>query len=429
MRHLSHAILPTSLPTSGPTTTIPSIRPPFSNAHHFNHQPMVAAALRLPFPDMTGVKTCSRLSTVVTLLVAAGLYIHLTIHLAACRRKSLSLQQANTRHRYQLTAPAAPVNPPHRVPDPQSRTLVNAPITDAAQAEATQSNLPKTNVNQTNKPSRHTDRLARLTDDRELKNMLRDADTMMYFSDAAVVLMSVAKAGSSTTLTLLYTAATNNQWDRKTCGDIHNRASACWQPIAQPISSLPPDRQRDILTSDRILRVAIQRQPYDRLLSAYKSKYTCEAARFHTHVPNRDKIVPRLREQLQLPSAKSCMTVSEFAHVLDVARENVGRTDGFPTQFYYLDNHIRPTRYFFDRVDYDIVLDVADLSDERKMHAVLKRFPFAGNPLGKRFDSGDERLFVPKEAERSIRAFAALSEVATLKYIYDDVDGDDLVHR
>lgn len=242
---------------------------------------------------------------------------------------------------------------------------------------------------------------------------------LTYVHPANMVTVTMAKAGSSMIWNWIYTGLTGRDWNNTECSNVHDRFGPCWKDLATPLINLPVEKRWQVLQSKHTLRVAIQREPYARLISAYKSKYTCETERFNTD-KGRLVIVPMLRRQLNLSEGEPCMTVSEFADALDVARLNVG-TEGFPLrQMHKIENHIRPQEYFFDEIDYDLIIDVHDLSVPERIAAVNERLPFKDSMKEShrgRYASGDAELFIPEKAAISLHAFAALSKHVPEKYI------------
>lgn len=286
-------------------------------------------------------------------------------------------------------------------------------------ADTNETEMPRAMVTRLKAPEEvESTRMYNISNTTRLKYMTESSEGMLYVPAARMMLMTMAKAGTSTTLMVVYQAAAGRLWNSTECGEIHDKTSACWQGHAMRVSSLSERQQWSVLTSNDTLRIAIQREPYQRLISAYKSIYSCDVERFRTHVPSRNLIVPGMRKRLHLAEERTCMNVSEFGHMLDVARENVGKPT-YPREFRFLDNHIRPQEFFFDEIDYQYVFDVSDLSDASKLDIITSRLPYKvrmGNQFVSRFSSGDEALVISDEDARSINAFARISKQGALKY-------------
>lgn len=54
-----------------------------------------------------------------------------------------------------------------------------------------------------------------------------------------------------------------NMWKTTDCGNVHNLSYICWKDSAIPLKNLPGQKQWHVQTSKDILRVAIQRHPYE----------------------------------------------------------------------------------------------------------------------------------------------------------------------
>lgn len=116
-----------------------------------------------------------------------------------------------------------------------------------------------------------------------------------------------------------------------------------------------------------------------------------------------------------------CMNVSEFAVGLDRLRENVGKPALLPN-FRRLDNHIIPQDYYFDEIDYHLVLDIEDWEDHVKTAPILDRLPYADvvrnhQRITHMHSSGENVLLIPDKAALSIHRFAVLSKPGQLKYM------------
>ncbi|KAI0566310.1 hypothetical protein FGB62_10g32 [Gracilaria domingensis] len=125
-------------------------------------------------------------------------------------------------------------------------------------------------------------------------------------------------------------------------------------------------------------------------------------------------MVPELRRLASLPPTNQpCMNVSEFALALSRVQE---RAD-FDLQ--KLDVHIRPQRLYHDAVPYDLVLDIADLSNVSAISPIIRRLPFGAlvrAGITHRHASGSYELLVPERAVKLLLRFAAESETLPVKY-------------
>lgn len=257
----------------------------------------------------------------------------------------------------------------------------------------------------------------------QLAQITNNNRNLVYLHKADILLMTMAKAGTSTTWHWLYPGITGKKaWDTPACKTyVHDMRSPCWQGHASFVYMLDENEQRRILnTSNTTLRVAIQRNPYERIISSFKSKFTCEHERFGTDLHNRETMVPQLRRRCGMPTRPTtCMNVSEFAETLDSCRRNVGK-EGYISSLRLLDVHIRPQQFFFDTIHYDMIIDVADLSDLNVVMPLIQRAQFKDavkNGPRVRHSSGDDQLFIPERAGAMLFAYASESNPGRLRYL------------
>lgn len=240
---------------------------------------------------------------------------------------------------------------------------------------------------------------------------------LIYLPTADVLLMTVAKGGSSTTWHWVYAGLTGRKnFNRTACEARYAQdfESPCWAGHVVLLSKLPLDQARAALTGPTTLRIAVQRNPFERLLSSFKSKFACDDAGFGTDLDTRGYIVPMLLRHAGEPPGPKCLTVTQFANALEAAAARVSEGKMPPVGLRSLDVHVRPSRYFFDEVPWDLVLDTRDLSNSTILRPLVQRMPFGesvkGGPV-KRHSSKPAELVLPKDAERKLRHFSLLSEV------------------
>lgn len=252
-----------------------------------------------------------------------------------------------------------------------------------------------------------------------------------------IILVTMPKSGTTTTFNWLYPGVSGKpSWDSAICKAIAQEIrSSCWKPYASYLYDLPIKHQIELLThvsnsqslnirkATQTLRVAIQRNPYDRLVSSFKSKFTCGTGiEFNTDLYDRRKLVPSLRRRCKVPSPPRdsefsyCVNISEFAMVLDQCRT---RKD---VHVENLDQHIRPQQFFFNEIDYDMVIDVTDLSDASILKPIIDRIPkqnrfLVENGAPHLRSSGTEQLNIPEKAARMLHSFALQSFPGKYKYL------------
>lgn len=262
----------------------------------------------------------------------------------------------------------------------------------------------------------------RAPNDTQISAAVSDNINLVFFPPPVNVLfMTMPKAGTSTLWHWLYPGVTGAKaWDSSKCrSHVHDMGSSCWAGHASYLHRLALPEQKAILSSPAVLRVAIQRDPFDRLVSSYKSKFTCDADAYGTDVGDRANLVPTLRRRCGL-GPEPCLNITGFAHTLDACRRGEGRLSSLPS-LDVLDVHIRPQRFFFDVINYDMVIDVAHLSDDRVMKPIFDRLPYRERvspvpPMRHQSVRGGT-LDIPEEAAGMLFQFAALSKAGTHRYM------------
>lgn len=240
---------------------------------------------------------------------------------------------------------------------------------------------------------------------------------LTYVYPIDTVFTTMAKSGSSTTWRMIFMGLTGRSWNKVECGNPQNKLSPCWRPYLSRVKYLPEEEQFRVLTSNKTLRVAIQREPFPRLVSAFKNKLACDAKMYNT-VPSGDH-ARLLRVHAMMTPGPRCMNVSEYADTLDRIRKNAGKS-GFVSDVRWIDGHFRPQNFFADSIRYDLILDVADLSNYTRLSPFLDRLPYAEvvrNASLHMLDSGSAPLLMDDLAARKLHDFAKLSIVETPRYI------------
>lgn len=240
---------------------------------------------------------------------------------------------------------------------------------------------------------------------------------MTYVYPIDTVFTTMAKAGTSTTWRMIFTGLTGHVWHKPTCGIIQDKTSRCWQQYLSRVRDLSEDEQWRVLTSNKTFRVAIQREPFSRLISAFKDNLFCSPRRYGTTIAG--KRVHILRRQARLPPGASCMNVSEYAEALHLIQRNVGSPDYVPSLF-RLDECFRPQNYFANDIFYNLVLDVSDLSNYSRTSPFLDLLPHADlvrNTGSHYLSSGDKPVLMDDKTAQKLHNFALLSDLAPHRYI------------
>lgn len=243
------------------------------------------------------------------------------------------------------------------------------------------------------------------------------ADQFIYIREPKILLYFLLKGGSRALLGWLYEAVVGDgPWSDTFCQtyiqDIH---STCWSGHAFFMSELDPITRLRILTSDDVLRVAIQRDPYQRLVSAFKGKYACGREVFKGDPSNSS--VLQLREQSKIRLARpDCMTISEFAQALRTLRTK-GHLNGI-TQPKFAEGHVRIQLLHDQEIDYDLVLDPRYFKYPKHLKLLYDRLPFKHlvKPLvSVQHASTDTQLQIPPQDDAELKAYAQLSKPIKLR--------------
>lgn len=251
-----------------------------------------------------------------------------------------------------------------------------------------------------------------------------DNTDFKYLPKADILFMTLAKGGTTSTFNWVYYGMAGIKYNRTGCETyVQDLKSPCWIDHAKYLFQLPEDEQWRVLTSAETLRIAIQRNPFERLVSSWKSKITCDDDKYGTDVRNRDHMVPQLLRQGGMPEdSRVCLSIVEFAEALDAVRTRVGTSATKLTSLRNIDVHLRPQEFYFDEVDYDIVLDVKDLGNATYLKPIMERLPHNNldkvqwGPTVYHASSGED-LQIPERAAKLLHLFAMESKWGETKYI------------
>lgn len=202
-----------------------------------------------------------------------------------------------------------------------------------------------------------------------------------YIPDSRLLISGPARAGTGAFLKWLRPAVTGSNTEDCGPGGVYNLSSSCWNGRILHPASLSLDQQRHLVRSEDVLRIALTRDPYDRLLSAWKARAACDSDDYGTDVTERNILIPQLlRQASMLRPGTICLSLSGFALVLDEIRRKA-REGLFDLQ--ELNRFWRPQRHFFEQVGYHMVFDLNDLSNHSIVTVVSRRLRFRRliNPL------------------------------------------------
>lgn len=251
-----------------------------------------------------------------------------------------------------------------------------------------------------------------------------DNKDFTYLPRPDILLITMAKGGTTSAFNWLYYGIAGLKYNRTGCQVcVQDLKSPCWAGHAlHPFQMEEPEQWR-VLTGPDTLRVAIQRNPFERLVSAWKSKVTCDADRYGTDLRDRERLIPKLLRQAAIPDdPRTCLSILEFAQTLDAIRTKVDTPATPLKSLRKLDVHIRPQEFYFHEVDYDIVLDVNDLGNLTYLKPILERLPYKALDKVQRgptvyHSSLGEDVQIPETGAKLLHTFAMESKWGQTKYI------------
>lgn len=243
-----------------------------------------------------------------------------------------------------------------------------------------------------------------------------------YLPTSNIMFMTMAKGGTTSTWNWLYRGSTGrDKFNMTECETyVQDVRSHCWGDEAVHVHLLSKEEQWRILTSKETLRVAIQRNPYERLISSFKSKFTCEDEKYGTDLRNRATMVPALRRQAGLPEGEGCMSITQFAEALDSCRLKAGSEGHRLKSLRHMDVHVRPQDFYFDEIDYDMVLDIRELSNVTYLQPVIERLKYRDlvkDGIEHKHASGGDPLMIPEKAASMLHMFAIESRTGASKHL------------
>lgn len=237
---------------------------------------------------------------------------------------------------------------------------------------------------------------------------VQETEHIRFLPKEKLLVAVTAKAGSTTFWKWLFTGVTGKQ-EFNCSSYVQNVRAQCWDKRAIELHDLPPEVREFALTSPKVLRVAVWRDPFSRLVSCWKSKFACEAWKYGTDYPDRERMVPQLRHSAGLPDVP-CLNISMYADTLEAVRLRV-LSGNVPLK--ELNPHLRPQEFFFNDIKYNMILDVTELSDAKKVYRVWKRLPHR-HEVQRRMEhlhkSTGESIAIPEKAAELIGRFASLTK-------------------
>lgn len=247
-----------------------------------------------------------------------------------------------------------------------------------------------------------------------LLNATRNANHIRYFAYYKILIAVTAKGGSTSFWKWMYRSVTGN--DVFNCSTyVQNVHSSCWKKQAVELPDMTDEQRLFALNDDSVLRVAVWRDPFDRILSSWKSKFACDAWLYGTDYPDRARMVPQLLKAAGLPYRNvDCLNLSEFSITLDHVRRRIINGE---VALQSLNPHIRPQQFYFSLINYSLVLDLIQLSNYSVIKPLSDRLPFSSDR------SKIEHLHASKVSEMVISQAVAtlISKFSSLTESYPEM--------
>lgn len=205
-------------------------------------------------------------------------------------------------------------------------------------------------------------------------DMFYSGSDFAYIPESKIFMTTTAKVGSTTLWTWLHKGLTgSNSTDACKGFRITNFDAPCWQGKVLHPHNMTDHERWSVLQDPKVLRIAITRNPFERILSAWKSKAACESDDFGTNVKERDVLIPGMLRQAQMRKGASCLSITSFAEVLDKLRRMAEQGE-FDMKL--LDRHFRPQEFHFGVVNYQYIMDVKMLNNVTALQPIAQRMPY-----------------------------------------------------
>jgi hypothetical protein len=213
---------------------------------------------------------------------------------------------------------------------------------------------------------------------------------LLYVPQSKAVTCACEKCGSTSVLEYVYKETFGKQWKDERCDgfDVHNVDANCWNKMFESAEWYGPE----VFADSRSL--AVIRDPKERLVSSWKSKYACSGEKYgqdNREMNYRSRRVNLLREHSGT-NHPGCMSLHEFAKALQAVKLNGNLTR--------LDQHIVPqSMWCFAIHKPEEFGEVLSLSDEGAYDKLAKHFRFKGKANNEHdHESADTVLIDPDTA-------------------------------
>lgn len=232
---------------------------------------------------------------------------------------------------------------------------------------------------------------------------------LVYFFEPKMLVSIHLKSGSASFWVWMYKGLTNKAFDCDTY--VQNVQSPCWSGRVVQWQKMSNELKAYALTDPLVLRVALYRDPFDRTMSCWKSKFSCPEDGFKVDIDDQERMMTALFKHNAIPRAENqtCLSISQYAQHLDILRERMisGKVPRHTVEL-----HLRPQIFYFNHIKYSLVLDIRQMTNGSAVVPLTKRLPFI--PVGEGYkrihSSRGSEIAIPEKAAKSIAQYSALSE-------------------
>lgn len=253
---------------------------------------------------------------------------------------------------------------------------------------------------------------------------------IFYFYNARMLVTIHQKTGTTSFWNWIYKGLTNQTFNCDTY--VQDVASPCWRPHVRAWWVMPEEERQSVISDPDILRVAIHRDPLDRVISCWKSKYACKRnSTYKVDLRDQPRMMQemddvisqatngeslRLSPELNVTN-KQCLTIEEYAYMLDVVSDGI---DNGRVNVFTMESHLRPQIYFYQYVNYSMVLPVHKLKNATLVKPIVDRLPFVpnGTACGHVHSTKGSDLIIPEKTALMLARYASWSERAMTKPLH-----------
>lgn len=127
-----------------------------------------------------------------------------------------------------------------------------------------------------------------------------------------------------------------------------------------------------------MLRVAIWRDATERIFSSYRDKLTCRQSSIVARQAFLDETYRFFLESMmklaRLPAfdqaRRPCISIDEFGDLIDALRKLI---EAGEIQMEEIEEHFRPSRFYYTHIKYDVILETVKLNDAVKVAPIAER--------------------------------------------------------